>query len=198
MRYEVPEKFQELWQAALPFQDKRNDCGHAFVVTAYANRICMEEACEEAIVIPAAILHDTGWSALSEEDRMKVFLYAVPREEKLRVRNKHQEAGVELARMLLGQVQYQQSLIPEILEIVSQHDTRVGFISKNEGAMRDADKLWRYDEYGFLSDYLNGAGTIHDHVEDQEKNITLPEFFYFDSSKVFAQQQIEVLKKKYL
>lgn len=198
MRYEIPEQFRELWQSALLFQDKRNDRGHAFVVTAYAMQICEIEKCELSVVVPAAILHDIGWSEVSEGDRMSVFTYGVPDDERLRVRNEHQVAGVKLAESILRQVGYESKYMPEILEIISQHDTRVGFISKNEGAMRDADKLWRYDEFGFLSDYLNGTGTILDHIEDQERNANKDNFFCFDSSKSFALRQVQVLRAKYL
>lgn len=198
MRYEIPERFQELWQTALPFQDKRNDRGHAFVVTAYAVRTCEIEKCELSVVVPAAILHDIGWSEVSEMDRMSVFTYGASDDERLRVRNEHQVAGVKLAENILRQVGYESKYMPEILEIISQHDTRVGFIGKNEGAMRDADKLWRYDEFGFLSDYLNGTGTILDHIEDQERNINVENFFCFDSSKKLVLNQIQVLRTKYL
>jgi len=42
-------------------------------------------------------------------------------------------------------------LVPEILEIISHTDTRKGFISKNEGLVRDADKLWRTSQRGFAA-----------------------------------------------
>lgn len=198
MRYELDTQYLPLWEAALPYQDKRNDKGHAFVVTAYARFVVARENCAATVVIPAAILHDIGWSAVSLEDRMSIFRFDTPKEQKMKARALHQAQGVLLAKELLEKVQYDTALIPEILEIISAHDTRKGFISKNEGAMRDADKLWRYDEYGFLSDYLNGTGAIIDHIEDQDQHIDAEHFFCFESSRQMARELIAKLKIKFL
>lgn len=198
MRYEIDAHYLPLWEAAQSYQDKRNDKGHAFVVTAYARFVAARENCAATVVIPAAILHDIGWSAVSLEDRMSIFRFDTPKEQKIKARAVHQEQGVLLAKELLEKVQYDTALIPEILEIISQHDTRKGFISTNEGAMRDADKLWRYDEYGFMSDYLNGTGDLADHIEDQERHIDAEHFFCFDSSRLLARELLVKLKAKYL
>jgi len=198
MKYEIYSEYVPLWKMALPYQDKRNDKGHAFVVTIYACLVCTVERCNLNIVIPAAILHDIGWSGVPLRDRMAISRFDTSAEAKLKARLAHQEKGVALANKLLRKVQYQKEAIPEVLDIIAQHDTRRGFVNDNEGAMRDADKLWRYDEYGFLSDYLNGTGTILDHIVDQENNIEMKEFFCFDSSKELAHRLTSRLRERYL
>ncbi|MCC7303903.1 HD domain-containing protein [bacterium] len=198
MRYELEADYLPLWKAAQTYQDKRNDKGHAFIVTAYASFIAARENCAATVVIPAAILHDIGWSAVSLEDRMSIFRSDTPKEQKMQARVVHQEQGVLLAKELLEKVQYDTALIPVILEIISQHDSRKGFISNNEGAMRDADKLWRYDEYGFMSDYLNGTGAIADQIKVLEQYIDTEHFFCFESSRQLAKDLLVKLKAKYL
>ncbi|WKZ24001.1 MAG: HD domain-containing protein [Candidatus Dojkabacteria bacterium] len=198
MQYKILRKFLPLWNLALPLQDKRNDKGHAFLVTIYAQDIAKKEGADLDIVVPAAILHDIGWSKLSEKERMSVFLHDVDPAEKKRIRLSHQEESVFLAVELLNQLDYPPEDSAEILAIISEHDTREGFLHKNDGAMRDADKLWRFDEYGFLSDHLNGVGTLEEDCIDLEKKIEMPGFFCFDSSKRQVHHLLEALKQKFL
>lgn len=191
-------KLLQIWDLALPYQDARNDPGHARVVTKYAAHLCKLESTEEDIVIPAAILHDIGWSQLSEEERMLIFNKDNPKELRLKMRYRHQEEGVKLAREILKKVNWQNEKIGEICEIISEHDTREGFISANEGAMRDADKLWRFDNYGFLDDNKNSKVSYKRHLKALEDYFTNPEFFYFDTSEKIARKQLSSLKEKYL
>lgn len=198
MRFQINHKYKEIWDKAFPYQDFRNDKGHAFIVTIYAQEICRKEKCNMDVVIPAAILHDTGWSQLPLEERMSVFKYGVPKEERLRIREAHQRESVKIASDTLKSINYPENIIAEILEIISQHDTREGFISDNEGAMRDADKLWRFDDYGFLNDNQNSGLPFNTEIQSLEKKLKDPTFLYFDSSKETALKLIENLKKKYL
>lgn len=133
---------------ALPYQDKRDDEGHTEVTLSYARKLVELEDGNEDIVIPAIILHDIGWSQLSRENRFLIFDDTAKPEEKLSVRLRHQNKSVEIAREILTEVGYPAELIEEILEIISEHDTREGFISRNEGLVRDADKLWRFSKAG--------------------------------------------------
>ncbi len=141
--------FNEIWELALPYQDQRDDPGHAEVATHYAQLLVRYEKGNRDIIIPAIILHDVGYSQLPKERRMKIFDRKAKRVERLSVQYEHQIEGVLLARKILEQVNYPSNLISEILEIISQHDTRKDFISQNEGLVRDADKLWRYSKRCF-------------------------------------------------
>lgn len=193
----MKEKYQKIWDVALPFQDKRDDKGHSEVVTEYAIKMCSLEEVNPDIVVPAAILHDIGWSKLTKEERMSIFDKNLPRETYLEMRYKHQEEGVKLARQILENLNYDEKLIPEILEIISQHDTREGFISNNEGAMRDADKLWRYDKRGFLSDRTSTNLTEIEHLEKLRSNLSDTNFFYFDSAKELATNLLPKLEAEF-
>jgi len=142
----------EIWRQALAFQDKRQDLGHAATVTLWAIKLLETENADRGIVVPAAILHDIGWCQISEEERMATVRRALSKDEELRVRLKHQEKGVRMALAILQKVDYDPKFITDIVEIISQHDTRVGFISEEDSVMRDADKLWRYTREGIEVD----------------------------------------------
>lgn len=132
-----------LWNLALPFQDKRNDSGHAETVAYFAIKLLSILGGDRKVILPAAILHDVGWSRMSESE---VKLFYAPNWEKYEssLRAKHQKEGVELARKILKKIGYPEETIPHVLEIISQHDTREGFHSLEDGIVRDADKLWRF------------------------------------------------------
>ena len=66
------------------------------------------------------------------------------REEKRIAKEKHEKESVKLATEILAGLNYDKRFVPEILEIILLHDTREGFISANERAMRDADKLFPF------------------------------------------------------
>jgi len=198
MLYQIDKKYKNVWNAAFEYQDFRNDKGHAFIVSVYAKDICEKEGTDPDVVIPAAILHDIGWSQLAVDERMSVFKHGVDKSERFRIRIAHQETGAKLAKEILKEVEYPKELIDEILEIISQHDTREGFLSDNEGAMRDADKFWRFDDYGFLNDNMNSGISFTLEIEGLKKKLEDPLFLHFESSKQRAFDMLEKLDLKYI
>jgi|WetSurMetagenome_2_1015567.scaffolds.fasta_scaffold269430_2 hypothetical protein len=136
--------FQTIWELAWPYQDQRDDSGHAEVALYYAQLLLRYEKGDRDIIIPAIILHDVGYSQIPKERRMLIFAREAKRVERLTIVYEHEIESIKLARKILEKVRYPSARVDEILEIISQHDTRQGFISKNEGLVRDADKLWRY------------------------------------------------------
>src|SRR3989344_732180 len=148
----MKKEFKKIWKIALPYQDKRDDEGHAQIVTEYAIKLCEIENVNDMIVVPAAILHDIGWSQLPKEDWLVIFDPNKTPEMEYAVRIKHQDEGVKLAEKILNEAGYPPNFFKAILEIISQHDTRKNFFSTEDGAMRDADKLWRYSKVGFEAD----------------------------------------------
>jgi hypothetical protein len=53
----MKEIFEKIWETALPYQDQRNDDGHARTTLKYAKKLVKLEDGNEDIVIPAIILH---------------------------------------------------------------------------------------------------------------------------------------------
>ncbi|QJB58030.1 HD domain-containing protein [Pseudodesulfovibrio sp. zrk46] len=187
----------EIWNRALPFQDKRDDAGHAFITLEYAKQLVDLENGDPDVVLPAIILHDTGWSRLSREEWMVVFSPTATAEDEMVVRLRHQEEGVNIAREILETMDYSTALTEEIVEIISEHDTRKGFISNNEGLMRDADKLWRFSKTGFDADverFEIEPQSLYDKLVGQ---IPSEGFFYSETSRQLAYQELERRKKEF-
>jgi hypothetical protein len=190
----MKEIFERIWELALPYQDKRDDSGHAEVSLRYAKELAALENGDEDVILPAIILHDIGYSQLPKERRLLVFDKDAKDEDKRPVVMEHQAESVKLATKILEEVNYPQGLVPEILEIISQHDSRKGFISKNEGLVRDADKLWRTSKEGFAAAEARrqSAGESKPESPDETlikkigEGINKPDYFYSDRARKMA------------
>lgn len=190
------EIYQKIWQAALPHQDKRDDVGHAEIVTTFAIKLCELEKADGDIVVPAAILHDIGWSQVSEKERFHIFDSNITKEQLREIQIKHEQKGVKLAQGISEKLGYSPETIEKILEIVSQHDTRKGFLSREDGIMRDADKLWRFSKVGFDADIRRRGVTFDEWHDYLEKNIDMSGFFFSESAKRLAREELEARKKE--
>lgn len=186
---------KSIWKLALQYQDKRQDVGHAEHVTYFALKLLEYfPNANRYIVIPAAILHDIGWAAIPPED-LDLFQSSLAvsfdefKKQEPRLRQLHQKAGAKLSKELLKQTAYSTNYIPDIVEIISQHDTRTGFLNINDGLVRDADKLWRYTLRHYQI-YFKGM-TEYEICKRTIANISKPGFFYSDLSGQIAKIEME-------
>jgi HD superfamily phosphodiesterase len=187
----LPGKYKPIWDAALSYQDKRDDKGHAEVVTRYAIRLSKLLGADPDIAVPAAILRDIGWSQLADEERFIIFRPNAGKEDKLAARLRHQAEGVRLAGEILASLNYPPEKTEKILNIISQHDTREGFISKEEGVMRDADKLWRFDKKGYFNDFPKFRLPPVDYYFRMKAELGTEGYFYSELSKELASNELD-------
>lgn len=190
----MKEIFNEVWKLALPYQDQRDDTGHASISLKYAQELIVLENGNEDVVIPAIMLHDIGWSQLIKGRRMLVFARSAREEDKLEVQMEHQNESVRLAADILRKVNYPEELIGEILEIISQHDTRKGFISRNEGLVRDADKLWRTSKEGFAAAKARSISREETDWKKLEESMNKPDYFFSETARKTAFRELEQRK----
>jgi hypothetical protein len=184
--------FSKIWELALPYQDKRDDPGHAEVTLRYATELVAIEKGNEDVVIPAIILHDVGYSQLSKARRLTVFNMGARDEDRRAVVFEHQIESIKLAARILRKVNYPEDLTEEILEIVSQHDTRDGFISKNEGLVRDADKLWRTSKTGSEAAQARAKASEAERYKKIEEGIKKPNYFYSETARQMALADLKI------
>lgn len=185
-----------LWNLALPSQDKRHDKGHAETVTYFAVKFLELIGGQRNIIIPAAILHDTGWSQMTNTE-LNLFNEMIPNPD-IRIyepvlRARHQQEAVKLAEKLLPNAGYRENL-PHILEIISQHDTRKGFYSKEDGIVRDADKLWRFVYQHWLS-FLERNWSFKDFKKNYD-DMQKPGFFCSATAKTIAETEWQITLRK--
>ena len=182
----MKEIFENIWKLAWPYQDRRDDNGHARITLDYAIKLVVLENGDEDIIIPAIILHDIGWSQLPASVIKVIVTPGEHLQDEYQVRRAHEREGVKLAASILTGIGYPQNKKSEILEIISEHDTRKGFISKNDGLVRDADKLWRYSKIGFEADVRRSGRSFHDHCARMDKELHGPEYMYSESAMQIA------------
>lgn len=196
---------KRIWDASFPFQDKRQDTGHAETVTYFALKLTKILGGDREITIPAAILHDTGWSQMTQTELDLFYINEWERYEPV-LRARHQETGSGLAKTILSGIgnndQNSYTLRPdqidEISEIISQHDTRKGFCSNNDGIVRDADKLWRFTKpcLQILID-LRGSKNMESAIAETSKAISREGFFYSPISAGIAMAELDNVRKSY-
>lgn len=182
----MKEIFNKIWELALPYQDKRGDAGHAKTSLKYALKLVDLEKGNGDVVIPAIILHDVGWSQLSEERRLTIFDPRAREEDKREVVYEHQIESIKLAMKILREVNYPPELTDEILDIISQHDTRKGFMSKNEGIVRDADKLWRTSKEGFTASEQRAKKREAQRFRLLEEGLNREHYFHSETARQLA------------
>lgn len=184
--------WQRIWDLALRYQDTRQDTGHTATVTYYAIALLeMETDTDPRIVVPAAILHDIGWSQLTEQERMGSVDGSLKGAEELAVRIKHQEEGVRLAREILQAVGYDPVLTEQILDIISGHDTRKESPNINDSIMRDADKMWRFSALGVQADLDRRDISTEEWLSKRLDDITnRPGYFFTEVAKELAKREL--------
>lgn len=161
-------KFATLRQLAKPFLDTRHNEVHSEISTQLACELLKREGGDEAIVIPAIMLHDVGWKAVPTELHLKAF---GPRTTRPELNRLHEVEGVKIARSILETFGYHPGQTKQILKIIDGHDSRQTAISINDMVVKDADKLWRYTRSGFNIDVKRFSETAQDAIARLSKNL---------------------------
>jgi HD domain len=146
------EFIRELFRLAAPYLKQRGDLPHTRVSHRYALRLLEAEGGEPAIVEPAVILHDVGWSKLTPEQIRIAFGVRAGGEEAERLNRIHEQEGAAIARRLLESLGYNPDLIERIAFLVGRHDSGDRPESLEEKLLKDADKLWRFSPFGFWNE----------------------------------------------
>ena len=150
--HEVPgivtlsDELKEMWQRALPYLDVRNNDGHSIYAFGLAAALCdrIPDANPE-VVLPAILLHDTGWKTVPE-DKLLEAIAPIPQHPEL-VRQ-HEVEGAAIARAIMTDVGSNPAIIDQVTEIIDGHDTRKFSLHINDAVVKDADKLWRISQHG--------------------------------------------------
>lgn len=141
--------FKKIRQLAKPFLDTRHNDVHTAISTQIAYELLEREGGDEDIVIPAIILHDTGWKRVPAELHLQAFGPKATRPELNRL---HEVEGVKIAEDILREINYRADKTKHVLEIIDGHDSRQKPFSLDDMIVKDADKLWRYSKSGFYID----------------------------------------------
>jgi hypothetical protein len=141
------EELDALWQAVVQETRTRGNDIHLPISLAYAERLCRAYPNADAeMVRVATLLHDTGWAHVDESRIISEGFAGDWR--KAAIRYEHELQGCKVARRVLPGLGYAAGFVERICEIIDGHDTRPVARSLEDALMRDADRLWRFDQAG--------------------------------------------------
>jgi len=112
-------KFEKIWELALPYlkQGKRkNFVIHTQGVVKAMELLLKKEKTDKNILIPAAILHDVGWSKVG----LKLQL-SDKQNEKIKALKLHLKHSIPITKKILTQTHYSQKEIEKIIDIILAH-----------------------------------------------------------------------------
>jgi HD superfamily phosphodiesterase len=177
--------YERIWDLARPYLDTRKNDIHTEISAGLARQLLAQEGGDEDIVMPAIILHDTGWKKVPEDMQSKAFGPKATLPEWNRV---HEVEGARIAGDILRKVDYPEDKIPEIQEIIKGHDSRKEALSLNDGIVKDADKLWRYSQIAVQINEKRFRLTAEESIERLRRN--LEPWFLTESGKRMAKEAI--------
>lgn len=135
-----------VWRLAVPHLHVRSNDGHTVYSYGLAAALCdLHPEADRDVVLPAIILHDTGWSRVPEDEVLEAISPGGGRADLVLL---HEKEGAAIAREVLGQLGRDSANIDEIVQIIDGHDSRLTSLSLNDSLVKDADKLWRLTPHG--------------------------------------------------
>ena len=182
--------FEKIRQLAKPFLDTRHNDVHTEISTQLAFDLLEREGGDEDIVIPAIILHDTGWKRVPAELHLKAF---GPKATKPELNRLHEVEGVKIAKEILQGINYDPVISERILEIIEGHDSRRKPLSLNDMIVKDADKLWRYTKSGFHIDIERFGESQEEGLERLRGNLS--GWFFTVTAKEIAAEKLSRRQK---
>ena len=142
----LPERYAEIWRLAEPYLKTRSNDGHTIYAYGIARALVdLHPDADADVVLPAIILHDTGWSQVPDAEVLDAIAPGGGRPD-LVIR--HEKEGARIAAEVLAAVGHDAERTERILEIIDGHDSRREALSLDDALMKDADKLWRLTPHG--------------------------------------------------
>jgi hypothetical protein len=138
-----------LWSAIEPETRTRANDLHLPISAAYAARLCdAYPVANRELVMVSIILHDTGWAHVDPSRIISEGFRGTGDWRQAVIRFEHEVEGMKVARRVLPDLGYAPDFIDRVCEIIDGHDTRKVAFSLEDALVRDADRLWRFDQAG--------------------------------------------------
>lgn len=164
-----------VWRAAVRYLRVRSNDGHTLYAYGIARALVdLHPDADPDVVLPAIILHDTGWSQVDPAEVLEAIAPGQLGSRPDLVR-RHEVEGARIATEVLGELGHDAERTARIVEIIDGHDTRREALSLDDALVKDADKLWRLTPHGVdtVMDWFGLsrgeahrliAGRVHDHL----------------------------------
>ena len=169
----LPSAHAAIWQRAEPYLKVRDNDGHTIYAYGIARALVdLHPEADPDVVLPAVLLHDTGWSQVAEDEILLAIAPGGGRPDLVLV---HEKEGARIAADVLAAMGWDAGRTERILAIIDGHDSRREALSLDDALMKDADKLWRLTPHG-VDTVMNWFGLdreqahrliasrVHDHL----------------------------------
>jgi HD superfamily phosphodiesterase len=138
-----------IWERAAVHLNVRNNDSHTLYAYGIARALlAVTPDADDEVVLPAILLHDTGWSTVAEHEILEAIAPGGGRPDLIR---KHEIEGARIARDILSDLGHATDLIDRIVGIIDGHDSRLTALSIEDSIVKDADKLWRVTPHGITT-----------------------------------------------
>lgn len=175
-------KYQKIWDLAVPYLEQgvmKNFIVHTQGVIKSMELIIEGEGGDPDILIPAAILHDVGWSKVDPSLQTNAEL-----EKKREGQRQHIEFAGDIIREILGKAGYAKKDIEKIVSIVEAHKFQQPE-EKEKQMLIDADNLSDVFKEQFYSDsraYPTPTDVLYTYRIDNE--------YYTETAKKIAAREL--------
>ena len=179
-----------IWEKAKPFLDVRSNDVHTLHSYIMVQELlkCYPEA-EADIVLPAMILHDTGWKKIPKD---KILQSIGPNNKYPELQRQHEIESVLIAQTILKELEFQKERIQQITAIIDGHDTTSEARSINDAILKESDKLWRYTTHG-IHTIGTWFGISKGEVLDILEDFVLPKFLT-EHGRVIASSRLQTAR----
>jgi len=179
----LPKKYQKIWRLAQPYikAGRRKDFIHVKGVIKAMEIIIKSGIGDESLLMPAAILHDAGWSMVSKKLQL-----SKKKNDRVKALKLHIENSAKIAKEILHKVGYDQKKIKKIVGTIEAHKFH-NPKEINKRILIDADASSDSFREQFESDlnyYKSSRRSMHDFRKKNNK-------FYTKIAKKIFDEEIE-------
>jgi hypothetical protein len=199
----VEEKYRDFFTMVLPFLHVRTTDVHVTTCLPFIKELIQAEAepVDERVVQIAFMLHDSGWSQMSElEIAQSLGVEGLSLSgEALQPKARHAILGQRVAQKILGEYSFQPPLTVEqkewIYQAILYHDkpeklAAAGRIPASVKAVCNVDHLWSFTHLNFWQDTLRKGVNPQAYLENLGKD--LDSYFVCEAGKQKARELLEM------
>lgn len=169
----LPVEHREIWELAKSHLRVRDNDGHTLYAYGLAAALVdLHPDARAEVVLPAILLHDTGWGQIPADEVLQAI---APGSDRPDLVVRHEKEGAAIAHEILERLPHPKAAIERICEIIDGHDSRTEALSLDDALVKDADKLWRITPHGIdtVMDWFGLtrhqaheliASRVHDHL----------------------------------
>lgn len=142
----MTERDAAIWERACEHLRVRNNDTHTLYAYGIARAlVALVPEADASVVLPAILLHDTGWSTVPDHEILEAIAPGGGRPDLVR---QHEVEGARIATEVLTELGHPSYIIDRVVAIIDGHDSRHEALSVDDACVKDADKLWRVTPHG--------------------------------------------------